>query len=68
MRRFVNYLITVCAVVGVIVIILAVNKMDYMVEIGKNYPLRDTIKTTMAGMMCMLPSAIRRYLVWREIV
>lgn len=68
MKRFLNYLITVIAVVGVIVMFLAINKMDYMVDIGANYPLSSTIKTIVLGALCILPSAIRRYLVWREIL
>ena len=60
MKKLVNVLVTSSAILGVIIMILAVNKVDYMIEIGENYPLTESIKTMCIGMSFLIPSAVRR--------
>ena len=60
MKKLVNVLITSSAILGVIIMILAVNKVDYMIEIGENYPLTESIKTMCIGMSFLIPSVVRR--------
>ena len=60
MKKLVNVLITSSAILGVVIMILAVNKVDYMIEIGENYPLIESIKTMCIGMSLLIPSVVRR--------
>lgn len=60
MKKLVNVFVTSSAILGVIIMILAVNKMDYMIDIGENYPLIESIKTMYLGLSLLIPSAVRR--------
>ena len=54
-----NYFITMLAIVGVFVIIGSAGTLDYMVSIGKEYPLWKTVLTALAGVIMILPAVIR---------
>ena len=58
-RQIFNYCITALAVLGIFVILGGVGTMDYMVEIGKNYPLSNTIRTIAIGVLMLLPAVVR---------
>ena len=55
MRKTINRIITVLAVVGVIIIIGAVGKCDQV----DSYPLIEGIKTILIGCVLGLPAFIR---------
>lgn len=54
-----NIVLTVLAVVGFFIIMGAVGTMDFMVEQKVDYPMVNTIKTVVIGMIMMLPAIIR---------
>ena len=54
-----NWLITLLAVFGVIMFVGAVGKMDYMVEVGMDYPIIETIKTIGIGILMVIPAVVR---------
>lgn len=60
MKKLINTVITSFAILGVIIMILAVNKIDCMIELGKNYSLIHSIKAMSVGMSFMIPSVVRR--------
>ena len=62
MKRFINVIVTVSAIVGIVIFIGAVGNMDYMVTIGQDYPLVDTVKMLFAGFVCVIPAIIREVL------
>lgn len=55
-----NTCITGLAIVGVVVCVLAVNRMDYEICVGSVYPLVDTIKTMLCGCVLCIPAVVRR--------
>ena len=57
--KFMNRLITMLAVVGIVILISAVGTCDYMVEIGKDYPLYKTLIQFLIGFACITPAFIR---------
>lgn len=54
-----NLFVTALAVLGFFVFIGAVGTMDYMVEIGQDYPLIETVKTICLGCLLILPAVVR---------
>lgn len=58
-RKFLDGAITILAVVGFFVFIGAVGTMDFMVEQRINYPISNTIRTAVPGLLLMLPAIIR---------
>ncbi len=54
-----NRIISILALVGIFVIIGAVGNVDYMVAIGKDYPLWKTCVTTLIGVIMLIPAVIR---------
>ena len=54
-----NAFVTMLAVIGFFVFIGAVGNMDYMVEIGQDYPLIDTLRTIILGVLLILPAVVR---------
>ena len=61
-KKIFNVMITMLAWLGVFVIIGAVGKVDYVTELGLDYPLYKTLLTVLAGFVMCIP-AIVRYLV-----
>ena len=58
-RKIFNLFITMLAVAGVVVFVGAVGMCDYTVEVGKHYPLLQTIMLmVVSGILC-LPAIIR---------
>ena len=55
----INWLVTLLAIIGMFIIIGAVGTMDYMVTIGKEYPMCETVKTSMVGIIMIAPAIIR---------
>jgi len=60
--KLLNATITILAIVGVVGFIGAVGNMDYMVAIGNDYPLSETIKTMAISVLCVVPAMIREVL------
>lgn len=58
--KLLNTCITILAVAGVIVCILAVNRMDYEVCVESSYSLANTIKSFICGFGLCVPSVVRR--------
>lgn len=54
-----DWVVTILAVVGFFIFIGAVGTMDFMVEREVNYPMINTIKTAVPGLLMMLPAIIR---------
>lgn len=58
-RKIFNLFITMLAVAGVVIFVGAVGMCDYTVEVGKHYPLLQTIMLmVVSGILC-LPAIIR---------
>lgn len=58
--KLLNTCITILAVAGVIVCVLAVNRMDYEMCIESSYSLMNTVKALMRGLSLCIPAVIRR--------
>lgn len=56
--RYLKNLIKIMGFVGVIIMIWAVCRSDYMDEIGEYYSFADFFKTMLAGMALLTPSTI----------
>ena len=61
--KLLNLCITLLAVIGVIICVGAVGTMDYMTELGRDYPLINTIKTTLLGIAFICPAVIREVMI-----
>lgn len=61
-HKLFNLFITLLAIAGIFVIIGAVGKMDYMVSTYQPYPLINTVKTLLTGMLMCLPAIVREVL------
>lgn len=58
-RKIFNLFITMLAVAGIVIFVGAVGMCDYTVEVGKHYPLLQTIMLMfVSGILC-LPAIIR---------
>lgn len=60
LTKLLNTCITILAVSGIIICILAVNRMDYEMCIGSSYALMNTVKSLMRGLSLCIPAVIRR--------
>lgn len=58
-RKILDGVITILAVVGFFVFMGAVGTMDFMVEQKIDYPMIDTVKTAIPGLLLMVPSIVR---------
>ena len=58
-RKVLNLAVTISAWVGVFIIIGAVGHVDYMAEIGQEYPIIKTVFTTLLGFVLCVPAIIR---------
>lgn len=58
-RKIFNFVITSLAVIGILTIIGSVGTADYMVEIGQDYPMSETMKTMLIGVLMVLPAVVR---------
>lgn len=54
-----NWVVSILAVAGFFILLGGVGTMDFMVESKINYPMLDTIKTVVPGLLMMLPAIIR---------
>lgn len=59
MKKLINWSLTIIAIVGFFVLIGSVGKMDFMLEKGIDYPLISTIKSSVIGILMILPAIIR---------
>lgn len=59
MRKTINTLITLSAVVGFIIVIGALGHVDYLFEIGERVSLSETAITILIGSLFGLPAFIR---------
>lgn len=59
MKKLINWSLTIIAIVGFFVLIGSVGKMDFMLEKGIDYPLINTIKSSVIGILMILPAIIR---------
>ena len=60
--KVIKVIIGICAIVGVIMFMGAVGNMDYMVEIGQDYPFSETLKYIFISILLMAPFCIREVL------
>lgn len=59
MKSLINRGITASAIIGVIVIIGAVGNIDYLTTVGQDCNMFEVIKTTMIGLLLIVPAIIR---------
>ena len=59
MKNVLKYLTYGLAVAGIITVVGAVGTMDYMLSIGEDYPIMETIKTIVFGVIMIIPSYVR---------
>ena len=62
MHKVFDWVVTILAVVGFFIFMGAVGTMDIMVEKKIDYPLLNTIKTALPGLLCMIPAIVREVL------
>ena len=58
-RKIFDGMITIIAVIGFFILVGGVGTMDFMVEQKIDYPMIDTMKTVILGLLMMLPAIIR---------
>lgn len=58
-RKILNVVVTLLAWLGVFVIIGAVGKVDYVAELGLDYPIYKTLLTVFVGFVMCVPAIIR---------
>lgn len=60
LKKVVDAIITISAIMGVIIYVGAVGTMDYKVEMREYYPMYKTLLTMGVGVIMVLPAIIRR--------
>ena len=58
MRKIFETVLKVLAVAGIIIFIGGVGTMDYMVTVGKHYPLMYTLLTLLIGFILVIPAIL----------
>lgn len=58
-RKIFNWVVTILAVAGFFILVGGIGTMDFMVEQKVVYPMVNTIKTVIPGLLMMLPAIIR---------
>lgn len=60
MKRVLNGVISLSAIIGIVFILGSVGKADYMSEIGQEYSIVTTMLTMLKGFILCVPAMIRR--------
>lgn len=58
-KKTVDRIITVLACVGILLLIGSAGNADYATEVGEHYPLIDSVKLIVAGIIMLLPAILR---------
>lgn len=58
-RKILDGVVSILAVAGFFIFVGAVGTMDVMVEQKIDYPMIDTIRTLVPGLLLMVPAIIR---------